>query len=95
MAMPRLGRLSWSEASGALGDLGTLVPLLVGMAQIGVIDFVPALFFGGVFNVLTGLIWGVPMCVQPMKTIAAIALADGLSRVQSFGASRSGSASRS
>lgn len=77
-----LGRLSWSEASGALGDLGTLVPLLVGMAQIGVIDFVPALFFGGVFNVLTGFIWGVPMCVQPMKTIAAIALADGLSRVQ-------------
>ena len=24
---PKLGRLTWSEASGAVGDLGTLIPL--------------------------------------------------------------------
>lgn len=77
-----LGRLTLAEVSGSLGDLGTLVPLLVGMAHTGSIDFVPALFFAGLFNVGTGLAWGVPMCVQPMKTIAAVALTDGLTRIQ-------------
>ena len=75
-------QLTLAEVSGSLGDLGTLVPLLVAMAQAGAVDFVPALFFAGLFNVVTGLSWDVPMCVQPMKTIAAVALADGLTRVQ-------------
>ena len=34
-----------------------------------------ALFFGGLANFLTGLVWDVPMCVQPMKSIAAVAIA--------------------
>jgi hypothetical protein len=75
-------RLTLREISGSLGDLGTLIPLLVGMAHQGSVHFVPALFFAGLFNVLTGLLWDVPMCVQPMKTIAAVALADGLTQVQ-------------
>ena len=77
-----VGRLTLSEVSGSLGDLGILVPLLVGMAHQGSLHFVPAFFFCGLFNLLTGLLWDVPMCVQPMKTIAAVALADGLTRVQ-------------
>ena len=52
------------------------------MANQGSIDFASALFWAGAFNVLTGAAWDVPMCVQPMKTIAAVALAEGLSRVQ-------------
>ena len=79
---PNKGRLTLSEASGALGDLGILIPLLVGMARQGSVHFVPALFFAGLWNMATGLIWDVPMCVQPMKTIAAVALADGLTQVQ-------------
>ena len=75
-------RLTLAEASGSLGDLGILIPLLVGMAHQGCVDFVPALFFAGLWNLLTGLLWDVPMCVQSMKTIAAVALADGLTRVQ-------------
>ena len=75
-------RLSLLEVSGSLGDLGTFIPLLVGMANQGSIDFASALFWAGAFNVLTGAAWDVPMCVQPMKTIAAVALAEGLSRVQ-------------
>ena len=77
-----VGRLTLSEISGSLGDLGILIPLLVGMAHQGSVHFVPALFFAGLWNFATGLLWDVPMCVQPMKTIAAVALADGLSRVQ-------------
>lgn len=81
------GRLLWSqltlsEISGSLGDLGTLIPLLVALARQRSIHLAPALFFGGLANALTGFAWDVPMCVQPMKSIAAVALAEGLTAPQ-------------
>ena len=71
-------RFSPTELSGALGDLGTFLPLLVALTQRSGLDFGAALFFGGVAAVWTGLAFGVPMAVQPMKAIAAVALAEGL-----------------
>lgn len=65
--------------AGSLGDLGTFLPLLVGMAAQNGLDFAAALFFAGLFNVVTGLSFGIPMAVQPMKAIAAVALTEGLS----------------
>lgn len=44
--------LSWAEASGALGDLGTLIPLVVSMAKAGCVRFSPVIFWGGVMNVI-------------------------------------------
>jgi len=63
--------LSWNEASGALGDLGTFLPLTLGMAAYGVISLPAALFWAGTFNVITGFLWDSPMPVQPMKTIVS------------------------
>ena len=74
------GQLTAAEISGSLGDLGTLIPLLVGLARDRSVLLAPALFFGGLANVITGIIWDVPMCVQPMKSISAIALSEGLSQ---------------
>jgi hypothetical protein len=65
------------EISGGLGDLGTLLPLLIAMSTQRSISLAPALFFGGLSNVITGYLWDVPMCVQPMKSIAAVALSEG------------------
>jgi len=73
-------RWRWNreELAGSLGDLGTFLPLLVAMsAQCG-LSFPAALFFAGAFNVITAFTFGIPMAVQPMKAIAAIALAEGL-----------------
>lgn len=61
---------------GSLGDLGTLLPLLIALSTQRSIQLAPALFFGGVSNVITGLVWDVPMCVQPMKSISAVALSE-------------------
>lgn len=72
--------LSASEISGSLGDLGTLIPLLVAMARQRSVLLAPALFFAGVSNVIGGYLWDVPMCVQPMKSIAAVALAEQLTK---------------
>jgi MFS superfamily sulfate permease-like transporter len=80
-------RLLWSqltkeEISGSVGDLGTFCPLFVALARQRSIHAVPALFLAGLSNFLTGLQWDVPMPVQPMKSIAAVALLNVLSQSQ-------------
>jgi len=74
-AIPSLDR---HEISGSLGDLGTFIPLLVGMSVTNGLDFTAALFFAGLFNIVTGLIFSIPMAVQPMKAIAAVAISEHL-----------------
>jgi len=66
--------LTLSELSGSLGDLGTFIPLTVALARERKITLAPALFWAGMCNLITGCLWDVPMCVQPMKAIAAVAL---------------------
>lgn len=56
-----------AEISGALGDLGTLLPLMIALADQGSILIDSTLVFSGTFNVITGIIFGVPLPVQPMK----------------------------
>lgn len=80
MKLPFVSRMRFDrgELAGSLGDLGTFLPLVVALsAQCG-LSFPAALFFAGLFNVVTALGFGIPMAVQPMKAIAAIALAEGL-----------------
>ena len=72
-------RLNRNEIAGSLGDLGTFLPLLVGMVVQNGLNFTAALFFAGLFNVITGLTFAIPMAVQPMKAIAAVAIVEGLS----------------
>lgn len=74
----RAARFDRHEIAGSLGDLGTFLPLLTAMASQNRLDFTAAMFFAGLFNLLTGLTFVVPMAVQPMKAIAAVALAEQL-----------------
>ena len=74
----RKARFNRHEAAGALGDLGLFLPLLTAMSVQNGLDFSAALFFAGLFNLLTGCLFAIPMAVQPMKAIAAVALTEGL-----------------
>jgi hypothetical protein len=56
-----------AEISGALGDLGTLLPLMITLAVNGSISLSTTLVFSGAFNLITGIVFGVPLPVQPMK----------------------------
>ena len=67
-----------TEISGSLGDLGTLLPILLALSQ-GYVSLSSTLVFAGLANILTGLFFGIPLPVQPMKAIAAVALARGFS----------------
>ncbi|KAI1959827.1 hypothetical protein LOZ58_004192 [Ophidiomyces ophidiicola] len=70
-----LRRQPWAEISGALGDLGTFLPILVALAAAHAVSLPATLVFSGLFNILTGCVFGLPLPVQPMKAIAAVALA--------------------
>jgi sulfate permease, SulP family len=72
------------EVAGSLGDLGTLLPMLIGMILINGMDPMGLLVAVGLYYVASGLYFGVTVPVQPMKVIGAYAIATGLSAQQIF-----------
>ncbi|HXG44441.1 MAG TPA: putative sulfate/molybdate transporter [Gemmatimonadales bacterium] len=68
-------RFDRNELAGAFGDLGTDVPLLIGMALAAGLDGTSVLVMFGVMQVLTGITYRMPMPVQPLKAMAAIVIA--------------------
>ncbi|KAK2747949.1 hypothetical protein FQN57_001540 [Myotisia sp. PD_48] len=64
-----------AEISGAVGDLGTFLPILIVLSVNHTISLPSTLIFSGVWNIITGLFFGIPLPVQPMKAIAAVAIA--------------------
>ena len=74
------------ELSGALGDLGTFVPIFVALVSSNQVSAPATLVFSGIANILTGILFGIPLPVQPMKAIAAVAIQKGLSNAEIAGA---------
>jgi len=67
-------RWSQSELSGALGDLGTLVPLALGVIAVAGLAPTPVFAAFGIFYIATAVVYRLPIPVQPMKAMAAIAM---------------------
>lgn len=67
----------WAELNGAMGDLGTYIPIVLALTLAKDLNLGTTLIFTGIYNFVTGAIYGVPMPVQPMKSIAAVAISDG------------------
>lgn len=67
----------WAEVNGSLGDLGTFIPIVIALTLVDGLDLGTTLIFTGVYNIITGMLFGVPMPVQPMKSIAAVAISEG------------------
>ncbi|KAG8375529.1 hypothetical protein BUALT_Bualt10G0109200 [Buddleja alternifolia] len=66
----------WAELNGAMGDLGTYIPIVLTLTLSENLNLSTTLIFTGIYNFVTGLIYGVPMPVQPMKSIAAVAISN-------------------
>ncbi|KAL2071706.1 hypothetical protein VTL71DRAFT_12941 [Oculimacula yallundae] len=75
-----------SEISGSLGDLGTLLPLMIALAVNDSISLSSTLVFSGLWNIFTGVAFGIPLPVQPMKAIAAVAIARKFSKEETVSA---------
>lgn len=57
------------ELAGAFGDLGTLIPFLMGYIILNKMDPVSILTIFGLFKIIIGLYYKTPIPVQPMKVI--------------------------
>lgn len=73
--MRRPNSYSRAEWAGSCGDLGTLIPFVVGYITIVGIDPEAVLLSFGGAAIATGLYFRTPMSVQPMKAIATAAIA--------------------
>lgn len=62
------------ELSGALGDLGTLLPLTLGAISVAGLAPTPVLVGFGLFYVATAIVYRLPIPVQPMKVVVAVLL---------------------
>ncbi len=65
------------ELAGAFGDLGTLIPFVVGYIAVMKIDPLGILFMFGLSEILVGLYYKTPIPVQPMKAIGGAAITSG------------------
>src|SRR5437763_13740933 len=74
----KAGRSIIQGASGACGDLGTFIPHVVGAMTVAGLAPAGVLFGFGAFLIATGLFYGLPLPVQPMKAVSAVTLPDGL-----------------
>lgn len=70
------------EFAGSLGDLGTLLPLAIGMILINGLNPLGLFFSIGLYYILSGIYYGVTVPVQPMKVIGAYAIATAMTASQ-------------
>ena len=70
------------ELAGSLGDLGTLLPLAVGMILINGLKPTGLFMTLGIFYIFAGIYFGVTVPVQPMKVISAYAIATAMNASQ-------------
>ena len=63
------------ELSGAMGDMGTFFPLAVGYFAVCGLDPAGLLVMMGLANIATGLVYRLPMPIEPMKVLAVVAIA--------------------
>jgi SulP family sulfate permease len=63
------------ELAGSMGDLGTLLPIVMGMILINRLSPTTVFLAFGLFYLMTGFYYRLPIPVQPLKAVGAIAIA--------------------
>lgn len=72
-------RFDRQEWGGAFGDIGTDLPLLLAMIPAAGLDAGSVFVWFGLAQIVTGLVYRLPMPMQPLKAMAVIVIAEGLS----------------
>ena len=68
-------RFDRNEFAGAFGDIGTDLPLIVGMVLAAKLDVSSVLVMFGAMQILTALFYRMPMPAQPLKAVAVVVIA--------------------
>ncbi len=66
------------DVAGAFGDIGVLFPIAIGLITLNRLNPTAVFLAAGLTYVSAGWYFQIPIAVQPLKAVAAIALATGL-----------------
>ncbi|GAB3420190.1 hypothetical protein GCM10027435_22430 [Haloparvum alkalitolerans] len=72
-------RFDADELTGALGDSVTVLPIVVALGALTPLSLPHALVAFGVFQIVWGVVYGLPISVEPMKALAGLAIAGAMS----------------
>ncbi len=67
------------DVAGAFGDVGVFLPLALGLVMVNGLNPTLVFVLAGIYYLVSGRYYGLPMPVQPFKAVSAIAIAGGLS----------------
>jgi MFS superfamily sulfate permease-like transporter len=68
-------KLYLNELSGSFGDIGTDLPIMIGLIATGLLEAHSVFILFGVAQILTGVVYRIPMPVQPLKYMAILMMA--------------------
>ncbi len=77
-------RFDRHELGGAFGDIGTDLPLLIALVASSDLNAASVCWLFGLMQIATGLAYGIPMPVQPLKAMATIMLTGSLAPATFF-----------
>jgi SulP family sulfate permease len=72
-------RIGLGEATGAVADLGVMVPLATALILVNGLDAGAVLVCAGLLVLASGIVFRIPFPVQPLKALTAVAVAQQLS----------------
>lgn len=75
-----------NELSGSFGDIGTDFPLIAGMVLASNLDVASVFVMFGLMQILTGIVYGLPMPMQPLKAMAVLVITQNIQSSVLFGA---------
>ena len=66
--------LVWTDLTGALGDIGVLLPLAAALIAVNGLNPTTLFACAGLYYVVSGIAFRLPVPVQPLKALAALAV---------------------
>jgi MFS superfamily sulfate permease-like transporter len=72
-------RFDRNELAGSFGDIGTDLPLIIGIILASGADSASVFVVFGLMQILTGVLYGLPMPMQPLKAMAVLVITQKLS----------------
>lgn len=74
------------ELTGSMADLGTIIPFILIAVSLSGMKLGPIMLMFGLYYVFTGLIYRLPVAVEPLKVVGALIVSAGLTQGEIVGA---------
>jgi len=74
--------VTFGDVSGSVADFGTIIPIVMAASLVSDINAGIAFMFIGIWYIVSGLYYRVPVAVEPMKAIGAAVIAGGFTAAQ-------------